>query len=129
MVKEETATIEPVDSIGPNRTSGNGPIPSPLSFLLFLYFITLYLRPQDWVPFMLDWPVDYIIFAFLLAGSIFQLDGWQRLGKLPLLYVLIAWLVVISLSNLAQGGEGSWYAKAAFTEYSKSFLIFFGIFL
>jgi O-antigen ligase len=129
MVKEETAAIDPVDSIGPNPTSGNGPIPSPLSFLLYIYFITLYLRPQDWVPFMLNWPVDYIIFAFLLVGSVFQLDGWQRLGKLPLLYVLVVWLVVIILSNLAQGGEGSWYARAAFTEYSKSFLIFMCLFL
>jgi O-antigen ligase len=129
MVKAETAAIDPVDSIEPNRISGTGPIPSPLSFLLYIYFITLYLRPQDWVPFMLNWPVDYIIFAFLLVGSVFQLDGWQRLGKLPLLYVLMVWLVVIILSNLAQGGEGSWYARAAFTEYSKSFLIFMCLFL
>ena len=129
MVKEETSALGPVDSVGLNRDSGNGSLPSPLSFLLYIYLITLYLRPQDWVSFMLNWPVDYIIFAFLLVGSIFQLDGWQRLGKLPLLYVLMVWLVVIILSNLAQGGEGSWYARAAFTEYSKSFLIFMCLFL
>ena len=129
MVKEETSVLNPIDSVGINRASGNGPIPSPLSFLLYIYLITLYLRPQDWVSFMLNWPVDYIIFAFLLVGSILQFDGWSRLRQLPLLYVLMAWLAVIILSNLAQGGEGTWYARQAFTEYAKSFLIFMCLFI
>ncbi|GJL70102.1 MAG: hypothetical protein NPIRA06_27370 [Nitrospirales bacterium] len=129
MVKEETGSLGPVDAIEPKQISVKAPIPSPLSFLLFIYLITLYLRPQDWVPFMLFWPVDYIVFALLLGGSIVQVDAWSRLSKLPLLYMLMVWLAVIFLSNLAQGGEGLWYARQAFTEYGKSFLIFMCLFL
>ncbi|MEO8327480.1 MAG: O-antigen ligase family protein [Nitrospirota bacterium] len=129
MLKEENATLEPVASIVPHRPSSNAPIPSPLSFLLFIYLITLYIRPQDWVSFMLGWPVDYIVFALLLGGSIFQLEAWQRIFSLPLFYLLLVWLAIIVLSNLAQGGDGAWYARLAFIEYGKSILISMCLFL
>ena len=129
MVNDGTSTLEPVDSLAPRRALSHTAMPSPLYVLLFVYLITLYLRPQDWVPFMLNWPVDWIVFTLLLCGSIFQLDGWQRLLRLPLLYVLIAWLGVIVLSNLAQGGHGIWYARHALVPYGKSAVIFVCLFL
>lgn len=70
--------------------------------LLYLYLINLYVRPQDWIPFFLNWPVDYmlIIPALIIGLVLKQSETKQNLPKDLLGKYLIFFLVIVFVSNL-----------------------------
>ncbi len=67
------------------------------------YFITFYIRPQDWVPFFLGLPVnDVIVGGGLLAGLV-SLQSSGRKINLPQNYLIVVVLMIIFLSNAVHG--------------------------
>lgn len=69
-------------------------------FLLSIYFFCLYIRPQDWVTFMLNWPMDWIVYGILLMFVPLKLHRLPTLFSLHVFRLLLLWIVVIALSNL-----------------------------
>ncbi|MBI4639347.1 MAG: O-antigen ligase family protein [Candidatus Tectomicrobia bacterium] len=90
---------------------------------IFAYMITLYIRPQDWMPLFLGMPVnDWIVPFTLLFGIIgSNVKGGSR--SLPQTYLLILFLAFVVFSNVLHG-----YFDAAlqqFVIYIKRVAIFF----
>jgi O-antigen ligase len=93
-----------------------------LSPLLVIYFVGLYIRPQDWMTAMLGLPVDWIIFGTLLAFVPFRIHRIPVLLSNHTFLLLLAWLGVIVMSNLVH--SDSEVAKEQFTYYVKFVIVF-----
>lgn len=63
------------------------------------YLITLYIRPQDWVPFFLNLPINDVIVGGTLLGGLFVSLSSNRKIYLPQHSFIIALLIIIFLSN------------------------------
>lgn len=95
--------------------------------LLFIYLINLYIRPQDWVPFFLGWPVDFIIIIPALIIGIIknqQDKSWRK--PFPQHYFLASFLVCVFLSNMVHFNFASgWMELILFFKKVCVFYIFF----
>lgn len=91
-------------------------------FLILLYFITLYIRPQDWHPIFLGWPVVWIVFAGLMFCIPLYVSSTSRLIKGHIFYLLLLWLVVIAFSNLVHGD--TWLARFVTLSYLRYVILF-----
>jgi hypothetical protein len=85
-------------------------------FGLLTYFFLLYIRPADWVPVVLNWPLEAVTIAgTLAAGMVFS--SRKRRGTLPPhVPLLLAWVVCILLSNIVHGNL--WKARTEAAVYS-----------
>ncbi|HHL40105.1 MAG TPA: hypothetical protein ENJ37_06335 [Deltaproteobacteria bacterium] len=91
-----------------------------LGVLTFL--VTLYLRPQDWVPAFKHVPVDFIVIpTTVLLAVIFSRGGLPV--KLPQYYFLVFLLLSIAMSNIVHGKFD--LASEQFTLFAKKAMIFF----
>lgn len=68
--------------------------------LLILYFVGLYIRPQDWVPGFVGLPIDYFIFGLLLMAFMINIEINKPIFELNIFKMFIAWISVIVISNL-----------------------------
>lgn len=96
-----------------------------MAFLgLLAYVFCLYIRPQDWVPAVLNKPVDYMVFAFVLFFGL--LSKGKDVGKvirMPHFKLMLLWMLAIALSNATNGRfQEAW---DFFFKYFKFFVIFF----
>jgi O-antigen ligase len=89
---------------------------------IHLYIIGLYLRPQDWVKAVYQFPLDYVIFALIV------LTGWWKVRDLPETMsrpqtrLFLLWLLWIPMSDLTNGLPAQ--AGTQFVLYFKFFLFY-----
>lgn len=96
--------------------------------LLYLYLINLYIRPQDWIPFFIGWPVDYlVIIPALICAFIAKSRDNKKLVDIPQYKLLLALLAVIFLSNAIHGEFNRGIAE--FTLFFKKICIFIMVLL
>lgn len=78
-------------------------------FLLHIYLITFYIRPQDWVPFFMGWPVDYIIIIPTILAGLFnrmtQRDIEKKFIFTPVHLCVAIYLLIIPMSNIVNGNS------------------------
>ena len=91
---------------------------------LFAYFFCLYIRPQDWVAAVYNWPIDYIVFGFvLLFGLMTKADKVGSVVKMPHFRIMAVWVTIVFLSNLI---KGNWDATTEnLYRYFRFLIIFF----
>lgn len=90
---------------------------------LYLYLINLYIRPQDWLPFLYAWPVDYLVLIpALIFGFILQASEDKPLVKNPQYGLLFLLLVIIFLSNAVHGNFS--FGIDQFIKFFKKMCIF-----
>jgi putative inorganic carbon (hco3(-)) transporter len=95
--------------------------------LLYIYLINLYIRPQDWVPLFLGWPVDFIIIIpTLIIGIIKNQQDKSWSPPFPQHHFLAAFLVCVFLSNLVHFNIASgWEELILFFKKICVFYVFF----
>lgn len=95
--------------------------------LFFIYLINLYIRPQDWVPYFLKWPVDYIVIIPTLLIGYFTSYREKRL-EIPQHRLLFGFLICIFLSNVVHGDFAfGWQETVLFLKKVCIFYVFFFI--
>src|SRR5690242_14006222 len=67
--------------------------------------VLLLIRPADWVPAMLNWPLEMVVMTVALLSVIVKrlTTPVEDRKRIPLLKWLIFWVIIIALSNLANG--------------------------
>lgn len=91
---------------------------------LLAYFVSLYIRPQDWVQAVLLWPLDYMIFAgVLFFGLITQSHRVGGVLRMKHFRLMVLWVGAVLLSVLAVGEFAQ--ALDQFLIYFKFLVIFF----
>ncbi|MBI4396969.1 MAG: O-antigen ligase family protein [Elusimicrobia bacterium] len=94
-------------------------------FGLLGYFVSLYIRPQDWVAPFLNMPVDYALFAFVLFFGLFSKSPAQigSVFRMPHFRWMVFWVVCILASNLKLGRFDMAFEQ--FYAYFKFLIIFY----
>jgi O-antigen ligase len=95
--------------------------------LILIYFVDLYIRPQDWVSLTLNWPMDWIVFSILLFFVPLKVSRLPTVLKSHLLWMLVLWLAVVALSNLVHFDTAT--ASDRFVYYAKLVVVFFSLLL
>lgn len=95
--------------------------------LLYLYFIGLYIRPQDWWPPTLGFPVDTVIFGLLLLFGFLKGRKSQGLPSAPQNRQFALWILAIVLSCLTSGDFQQ--ALLQGENYIKWFIIYLSVLL
>ncbi|GAB4167760.1 MAG: hypothetical protein Kow00108_00350 [Calditrichia bacterium] len=87
---------------------------------LHSYLFFLYIRPQDWVPFFLGFPIDYLLFAFIITVGF--VTHQFKIEFTPINVFFILWIIVITFASFsnAEISEGIDWA----IEYIKRFIVF-----
>lgn len=92
-------------------------------FLVYLYLIALYVRPQDWVPVFLGWPTAYLIIPLgLVLGFIEYRRGPEKF-QLPQNKILLVYLLVIFVSTLVNVDYS--HAQEQLEMFAKRVAVFF----
>jgi O-antigen ligase len=74
---------------------------------LLLYCVLLYIRPGDWVPQVLNWPLEFTVLGMTAVAS--GVRAWQAQGEdgapqtKAHFWLLVLWLIAIFASNLTSG--------------------------
>ena len=93
--------------------------------IIFLYFLELFIRPQDWVSFFLGWPTHWLI---VLPGFIYALfrqsNRFERF-VLPQNGLIIGFLLIIFISTSINVGAGEGWSQ--FNLNANRALIFFAV--
>ncbi|MBI4845997.1 MAG: O-antigen ligase family protein [Candidatus Omnitrophica bacterium] len=71
--------------------------------IVYLYFIAIFIRPQDWVKVFFACPIVDILIGIGLVAVFLSLGDGKIKVKFPALFFIIGYLIVIFLSNFAQG--------------------------
>lgn len=71
-------------------------------FLLVLYVLMIFVRPQEWVPAIMGWPIMPVL---ILAAFLFWLFSTNKALQAPQFYIL-ALLMLFSPITVALAGEG-----------------------
>lgn len=91
---------------------------------IIIYLFDLYIRPQDWISFMKDIPVDYIIMPLTIFWGLMSMkENHNRLISLPQYMFLFFFLMSVILSNVIHGNYNAAYDQFIF--FLKKILIFF----
>jgi len=98
---------------------------------LILYCFFLYIRPGDWVPAVLGWPMEFAVLGLItLTASVqaYLVRGSDDTPKMviPCLF-LVGWLIAIGLSNATSGRLD--LAFAFFIFYAKKALIAYAMWM
>jgi hypothetical protein len=74
---------------------------------VILYCFLLYIRPGDWVPQVLDWPLEFTVLGTTAVASGFRALQRQDEDDNPQVWThcqfLVLWLIAIFLSDLTSG--------------------------
>lgn len=70
---------------------------------IFAYLTEVYIRPQDWVSFLYAFPMVNVIASVTIAIALFALYENRDALRLPHMYVLLIYLVLILTSNIFTG--------------------------
>jgi O-antigen ligase len=102
------------------------PVPVPFAIpLLYIYFIGLCIRPQDWFGPMIGLPMDIGVFGLIVLCLPLYAAFIPRILKGHLGKLMFLWLFVIVASNLVTGE--TWYARRALDYYSRLVFVFFSL--
>lgn len=92
---------------------------------ILIYCFLLFIRPADWVPEILGWPLEFIVLGLttLLSGMrAFQLRGTDEAPPMSHhIKFLVLWILAILLSNLSKGNFDA--AGSVTVEYAKKCII------
>ncbi len=93
-------------------------------FFLLLFFITMYICPQEWVPFMLHFPADYVLIPLAMTTGLMEAnrDYKDSAMSLPQNKFLLVFLVSIALSNIFNGDFIGSYEQ--FILFAKKFFVY-----
>lgn len=72
-------------------------------FIIYAYLMVIFIRPQDWIPAMLAFPLADMVIGAGLVTAIFNLLNKRQPIMVPQSYLLILYLAVTFLSNAAHG--------------------------
>jgi len=72
-------------------------------FIIYAYLIVIFIRPQDWIPAMLAFPIADVVIGGGLLTAIFNLANRRQSIMAAQSYLLIFYLVTIFLSNAVHG--------------------------
>lgn len=92
---------------------------------VFAYLIEMYIRPQDWAPFMYAFPLVTVIASLTLIIALFYFARRGNSVLLPQVYFIIVYLVLVLLSNVFNGDAGFGFQQLI--EYAKRASLFFAI--
>ena len=90
---------------------------------LFLFLVTLYVRPQDWVPGMVGFPTGYVLIPLGIAIGIFNRLREPEHFQTPQTWLLPVYLVIMYLATLTSVGSG--LAFDQFDLFSRRMLVFY----
>lgn len=90
---------------------------------IFAYLIEVYIRPQDWVSFLYAFPLVNVIAGITIAIALFTLFENKDALRLPHMYALILYLVLVLASNIFTGHSDE--AIGIFVIYLKRAATFF----
>jgi O-antigen ligase len=94
---------------------------------LLCYLILLYIRPQDWVPAVLNLPLELVVAGGTTIAAVFGYSR-RRHGPPPVhLYLLPLWVLIILLSNVINGNTSDGITQAI--KYLKLSVVFVMIWL
>lgn len=91
--------------------------------LVFLYMVTIYVRPQDWVPGMIGLPTAFMIIPLGFVLGYFHYRNEPENFRMPMNWVLPLYLAVIFLSTLVNTDFGT--AREQLALYFQRVLVFF----
>ena len=95
--------------------------------IIYLYFIELLIRPQDWYPLMLEWPTHWMIVIPGFVLAMLTSTNKSSILKAPESKLLIAYTLYILVSTYVN--EGYWEARIQFTKGLKVASIFYLVYL
>ncbi len=72
-------------------------------FIIYAYLIVIFIRPQDWIPAMLAFPIADVVIGGGLLTAIFNLANRRQSIMAAQSYLLIFYLMTIFLSNAVHG--------------------------
>lgn len=75
-------------------------------FGIVIYLITLYIRPQDWISFLLGLPVNDVIISFTMLTCLAVTLSSNRRVILPYYVFIPVFIIVVFLSNAVHGHIG-----------------------
>lgn len=90
---------------------------------IFSYLIAIFIRPQDFLPFMLGFPIVDAIAGLTLLIGIIGLIGQKRTISFPQNYFVVLFLLVVFLSNIVNNKSEAGIEQFIF--YLKRSAIFF----
>ena len=95
---------------------------------LIVYILVLFIRPQEWVPGLLNVSVMNYVMAVALFFTLLEVAGneWRFKGS-PQNWLVLGFFVAVVLSNVFDFQMPFYYAgtKVAFTEFGKIILLYF----
>lgn len=91
-------------------------------FGIYLYIISLYIRPQDWVGWMLNFPIDDLIFGIIIVTGVGKLHNLKEVFTRPQTKFFLWWLLWILLSCFTSGLFADGISQ--FVAYFKFFLLY-----
>lgn len=97
-----------------------------MSFLfLLLFIICTYIRPQEWVPGMMGWPLVNILAVLTLIGLIFERNssGKKLFLNVPQNKIMIAFFGSILMSHIAN--TYLWGLRVAFFDFLPILILFY----
>ena len=90
---------------------------------LFLFLITLYVRPQDWMPGVIGFPTAFILLPLGLAVGFVNFMREPEKFRTPQVWLLPVYLVIMYLATFASVGAG--LAFEQFDIFTRRMLIFY----
>ncbi len=93
------------------------------AFLIYLYLIALYVRPQDWVPAFLDLPTAYLIIPLGLALGFVAYRREPEKFQLPQNRIILLYLLVIFASTFVNTDFS--HAQEQLEMFAKRVAVFF----
>jgi len=85
--------------------------------IVLLYMVSLYIRPQDWVPFFLDWPTNDILIPIGLVTGYMAYARDRQNFRIPQLKLFVFYLIIIFVSTLlATDGSSAMEQLILFTK-------------
>jgi O-antigen ligase len=95
---------------------------------LLIYCVLLYIRPADWVPWMLNWPLEFVVLGITIGAGVLKWFFSQRGPQdriPPQVPFLVLWVIAIFLSNAVHGNFIAANDQAvAYTKRALVFVIF-----
>ena len=92
---------------------------------IYLYLIALYVRPQDWVPFFLNWPTAYILVPLGMVVATVSYTKEREAFQLPQNWLLPLYLAIIFLSTWLATDNATAFGQ--FEMFLKRIAVFFMI--
>ena len=90
---------------------------------LFLFLVTLYVRPQDWVPGFIGFPTAFVLIPLGLAIGVLNRLREPESFRTPQTWLLPVYLVIMYVATLASVGVGPAFEQ--FDIFLRRILVFY----